>query len=69
LSLRKTRIKEVVEHYNSSVDSTSPNLDSEMMHFAKGLNLSDQEKVDLIAFLKTFSDYSFLSNPDFSDPN
>jgi hypothetical protein len=44
-------------------------LDEEMMHFTEGLELTDQEKVDLIAYLNTFTDYTYLANPDFSDPN
>jgi len=40
-----------------------------MNHFVGGLNLTTTEKADLVAFLHTFSDAGYLSNPDFSDPN
>jgi len=66
---RFATLEEVIDHYNSGVDSLSPNLDEEMMHFTEGLELTDQEKVDLIAYLNTFTDYTYLANPDFSDPN
>jgi cytochrome c peroxidase len=66
---RFATLEDVIEHYNSGVESTSPNLDVEMNHFADGLELTAQEKTDLIAFLKTFTDFTFLTNPDFSDPN
>ena len=34
----------------------------------KPLALSEQDKTDLIAFLKTLTDHEFLSNPQLSDP-
>ncbi len=61
-------LEEVVEHYNSGVHVDSPNLDPEMEHASEGLNLTDQEKIDLVNFLKTFSDPDFINNPEFSDP-
>ena len=30
--------------------------------------LSEQEKADLVAFLKSLTDHSFLSDPRFADP-
>ncbi len=33
-----------------------------------GVNLTDQEKQDLINFLKTFTDSSFIKNPQYSNP-
>ncbi len=65
---RFATLEEVVEHYNSGVKADSPNLDPEMEHASEGLNLTEQEKVDLINFLKTFTDPEFINNPDFSDP-
>ncbi len=65
---RFSTLEEVIEHYNSGVHSDSPNLDSEMENAALGLNLTEQEKIDLINFIKTFSDPEFISNPEFSDP-
>ncbi|MBT4775017.1 MAG: c-type cytochrome [Crocinitomicaceae bacterium] len=66
---RFSTLEEVVEHYNSGVQGGSPNLDSEMTHFIGGLSLTAAEKADLVSFLKTFTDDSFLNNSDFSDPN
>jgi len=62
-------LEEVIEHYNSGVIGDSPNLDPEMEHFAEGLDLTDEEKAALVAFLKTLSDDHFLSKEEFSDPN
>ncbi|WP_267725244.1 methanobactin export MATE transporter MbnM [Niveibacterium sp. 24ML] len=33
------------------------------------INLTEQDKADLVAFLKTLTDDKFLTNPAFSDPN
>ena len=40
-----------------------------MMHFTECFELTYQEKVDLLTYLKTFTDYTYLANPDFSDSN
>jgi len=61
-------LEEVVEHYNSGVHADSPNLDDEMHNASEGLNLTNEEKTDLINFLKTFSEPDFLTNTHFSDP-
>tara|TARA_B110000046_G_scaffold6876_1_gene7278 strand:+ start:1676 stop:2740 length:1065 start_codon:yes stop_codon:yes gene_type:complete len=66
---RFATLEDVVEHYNSGVVASSPNLDSEMDHFVGGLNLTPGEIIDLIAFLHTFSDSTYLNNLNFSDPN
>jgi cytochrome c peroxidase len=36
--------------------------------FVDGFSLSRQERDDLIAFLGSLTDETFLANPDFSDP-
>ena len=62
-------LEEVVEHYNSGVKN-SPSLDPIMTKPGKetGLNLSAQEKADLVAFLKTLTDTEFTSNPALGTP-
>jgi cytochrome c peroxidase len=66
---RFATLEEVIEHYNTGVKANSPNLDSEMNHFVGGLNLTPGEIVDLVAFLRTFSDPTYLNDLNFSDPN
>jgi cytochrome c peroxidase len=66
---RFATLEEVVNFYSTGVKQSSPNLDEHMVDFGSGLNLSMQEKADLVAFLKTLTDQSFLTNPKFSDPN
>lgn len=60
-------LEEVVEHYNSGGQPSST-LDPLMKHVGEGLNLSAQDKVDLVAFLKTLTDTSFVNNPKFKSP-
>lgn len=62
-------LQEVVEHYNSGV-RRSPTLDPIMTKAGKehGLKLTAQEKNDLVAFLKSLTDSSFITNPAFSNP-
>jgi cytochrome c peroxidase len=61
---RFSTLNEVVKHYNSGIHE-SETLSSKLM---KPMNLSDNERVDLVAFLKTLTDEEFLFNPRFSYP-
>lgn len=62
-------LMEVVEFYNSGVHPNSPNIDENMEIIVKGINLTNQEKQDLVAFMKTLTDQQFLTNPAFKKPN
>lgn len=53
-------LEEVIEHYNSG-GKYSSTIDPLMKKLGVGLQLTNQEKQDLIAFLKTLSDDSFIS--------
>lgn len=66
---RFATLDDVVNFYSSGVQQSSPNIDEHMPDFGAGLNLTAQEKADLVAFLKTLTDQSFLTNAKFSDPN
>lgn len=66
---RFATLEQTVEHYNSGVKTNSPNLDTNMEVIKAGLNLTPQEKADLVAFMKTLTDSSFINNPDFKAPN
>lgn len=62
-------LEEVVDHYNEGLRD-SPSLDPALRAtMGKGLMLDAQEKADLVAFLKTLSDYSLLSDPRYSNPH
>ncbi len=58
-----TNLNDVIEHYNRG-GYMFINKDTLM----KPLNLTKQEKQDLISFLKTLTDWEFINNPKFSNP-
>lgn len=62
-------LEEVVEHYDLHIKQSST-LDPALIQVADngGLNLTDQDKVDLVDFLKTLTDETFLNNPKYTDP-
>jgi cytochrome c peroxidase len=71
-------LEEVVNHYSENIQD-SPNLSWELRDFndvfnpnaeikAKKFNFTDDEKKNLVAFLHTFTDSKFLTDPKFSDP-
>jgi cytochrome c peroxidase len=62
-------LEEVVEHYSEHV-KMSPTI-SPLMELVgeSGAHLTQEEKEDLLAFLRTLTDQEFLANPNFSDPN
>ena len=60
-------LEEVVEHYNSGVKMSST-LDGAIQPTVGGLNLSTSDKAALVAFLKTLTDNTLATNPDYSNP-
>jgi Cytochrome c peroxidase len=66
---RFATLEQALGHYNDSIDKNSPGIDFDLTHLNGGLRLTPQEFRDLINFLKTFTDSTFLTNPAFSDPN
>jgi cytochrome c peroxidase len=62
-------LEAVIDHYNNGLKE-SATLDPALRFTKeKGLMLTTQDKADLVAFLKTLTDYSLLNNPAYSDPN
>jgi cytochrome c peroxidase len=57
-------INDVLKHYNSGIEK-SATLSVELQ---KPMQLSDNERTEIIAFLKTLTDKEFLFNPRFSYP-
>jgi cytochrome c peroxidase len=66
---RFASLDEVIEHYSSGV-THSATIDP-LMEFAGqgGVQLDSQEKYLLKRFLLTLTDYNFINNPKFKDPN
>ena len=65
---RFNTLDEVVNHYSFGVTESST-IDP-LMEFSGqgGVQLDAQEHQLLVSFLKTFTDQSFVNNPDFQDP-
>jgi cytochrome c peroxidase len=62
-------LEEVIDHYSEHI-LPSATIDPLMELVGNGgAQLTAQDKQDLIAFLKTFTDEEFLTNPKHSDPN
>lgn len=66
---RFATLEQVVEHYNTGV-KMSTTVDPLLFHSTEpgGLQLSAQEKADLISFLLTLSDEHFKNDAKFSNP-
>ena len=67
---RFATIEDVVDHYSTGIQNT-PELHPLLKDNSgspMAMNFSNDEKEDLIAFLKTFDDEEFLTNPLYSDP-
>jgi cytochrome c peroxidase len=62
-------LDEVVEFYSSGL-TVSHSVSPLMKHLSTGgAQLSDQQKIDLISFLKTLTDYQFISDTAFARPS
>ncbi len=65
---RFNSLEQVVEHYNSGIQP-SPSLDVTLANTRMtGLMLTAQDKLDLVAFLKTLTDESLSSDTRYSSP-
>jgi cytochrome c peroxidase len=65
---RFNTLEEVVDHYNSGLKG-SPSIDPALEATrGTGLRLTDQDKQDLVAFLKTLTDQSLINNSEYASP-
>jgi cytochrome c peroxidase len=65
---RFATLEEVIDHYNSGLKA-SPTLDPALEQTrATGLFLDAQDKADLVAFLKTLTDQTLITNPEYANP-
>ena len=58
-------IGKVIQHYRTGIDISQPTLDPILK---KRLEISDQQKVDLISFLMTLKDNKLLNDERFKQP-
>ncbi|MFT5567167.1 MAG: cytochrome c peroxidase, partial [Glaciecola sp.] len=56
----KETLEDVVEHYSTGIKD-HPNTNT----ILENLNLTEQEKMDLVNFLKSLSDFDFINDPKF----
>jgi len=65
-------LEEVIEHYSDNIkqsETLSPFIaKTQNAHGSIGLNLTENEKDDIITFLHALTDTEFINNPEFSDP-
>jgi cytochrome c peroxidase len=67
-------LEEVLDHYSDHVQMASPNLDNNLIQgindppFGTHMDLTATEKKQVLAFLKTLTDDSFVTDKRFSDP-
>ncbi|KAB2807682.1 cytochrome-c peroxidase [Phaeocystidibacter luteus] len=66
---RFNTLEEVVNHYNTGMVMSST-IDPALIYpiNSGGLNLSNQDVQDLVAFLKTLTDQEMMNNPDYKSP-
>jgi cytochrome c peroxidase len=65
---RFSTLEQVVDHYSHGI-KPSPSLDPTIASkFGTGKHFTDQQKQNLIAFLHTLTDTTFINNPAFSKP-
>lgn len=60
-------LDDVLDFYGANVKQTSPNIDPNMIHNIQ-VRLTQQQKDDIVEFLKTLTDDTFLNDKRFSDP-
>ncbi|HEX2899762.1 MAG TPA: cytochrome c peroxidase [Bacteroidia bacterium] len=61
-------LEEVVEHYDNGIED-SPTLHVTLRNtLPNGLQLSMQDKADLVAFLRTLTDQDLVTNPAYGSP-
>lgn len=65
---RFNTLEEVVDHYNGEVENSSTVNPALLGTTTTGLMLDAQEKQDLVNFLKTLTDETFLNNPEYKSP-
>jgi len=68
-------LEEVLDHYSDHVQMASPNLDNNLIlgindaPFGTHMDLTATEKKQVLAFLKTLTDSTFITDKRFADPN
>jgi cytochrome c peroxidase len=67
---RFATLMDVINHYDHGI-TANHNLDSRLTDGANApvrMNMSEDDKLALVAFLNTFTDNQFVTDPKFSNP-
>lgn len=65
---RFSTLEQVLNHYNNGIEN-SATLDPGLRNAANnGMGLSQQDRTDIINFLHTLTDFTYLNNPDYGAP-
>jgi cytochrome c peroxidase len=65
---RFTTLEQVIDHYNSDfIITPTTDVNIALLDKLRG-RMSTIEKTQIIAFLKTLTDYDFITNPNFKKP-
>ena len=66
---------EVIDHYSDNINFSSPNISPNLANHVSGpggppeqMNLTAVQKENLLNFLKTLTDSTFITNPKYSNP-
>lgn len=62
---RYTTLLQCIDHYGSLEN----NINHDPLMPLLGISLSSQEKSDIVSFLQTLTDFEFINDPKFRDPN
>ena len=65
---RFATLEDVIDFYSTKIKLDSPNLDINILSHGKQLNLTSQQKEDLVEFLKTLTDTEYLNNSKYKTP-
>jgi len=58
----------IIDHYNEGIQVSNTADPTVLNTRESGLFLTEQDKIDLINFLKTLTDYTFLDNDEYKSP-
>lgn len=66
---RFNTLEEVIEHYSTGIRYENPSIHPQLAaHGGLQMNLSETQKADLVAYLKSMTDLEFIKNPKYSNP-
>ena len=58
----------LLDFYGDNINLNSPNLDINIKVHNRQLNLTEQQKSDIIEFLNALTDMTFVNNPAYKSP-